>query len=72
MRNKDAMARTPTTDNDENSGTLLEGSARSRARTDRLSAAYAEMTADQDREAEAEQWLGALCVGTPLHRACWA
>jgi hypothetical protein len=29
----------------------------------RLAAAYAEMAADNDREAEAERWLDALSVG---------
>jgi hypothetical protein len=53
----------------ENSGESLQGLARSRAMTSRLSAAYAEMTADNDREAEAEQWLAAVSAAAPRNKA---
>jgi hypothetical protein len=39
---------------------------RSTAEADRLSTAYAEMTADTGREAEAKEWMDALCGDVPL------
>lgn len=41
-------------------GKFLEDLARPFVVTDSLSAAYAEMTADRDREAEADEWCEAL------------
>jgi hypothetical protein len=43
-----------------NIGKFLEDLARPLVVTDSLSAAYAEMAADRDREAEADEWCEAL------------
>lgn len=48
-----------------NIGKFLEDLARPLVVTDSLSAAYAEMAADRDREAEADEWCEAL-VGDGL------
>jgi hypothetical protein len=48
-----------------NIGKFLEDLARPLVVTDSLSAAYAEMAADSDREAEADEWCEAL-VGDGL------
>jgi len=47
----------------------LEDFTRSFVVTDSLFAAYAEMATDNDREAEADQWLAAAPVGAPLDEA---
>ena len=39
------------------------------AGTDRLLAGYAEMAADSEREAEAEEWLKGVSVDMPLDEA---
>lgn len=44
-------------------GIVENGHSRPLVTTKRLLAAYAEMATDQDREADAEQWLGAFAVG---------
>jgi hypothetical protein len=65
------MTRNPTSSIDDR-GTIeesLEDLARPFVVTNTLLAAYAEMAADSDRQAEAEQWLGAFSANTPLAKA---
>jgi hypothetical protein len=60
------MTRKPT---HANSAKPLEDLPRSFVTATGLSADYADMTTESDREAEAEQWLGALSLGTALDEA---
>lgn len=51
-----------------NTGEFVD-TARSLHATSCLAAAYAEMAADRDREAEAEQWLEAASVDAPQDKS---